>query len=102
MLLEFICSPDVLQAKPCLTHSVFKVAWPKSQLPHKFANLIFTVTNIKNKLTDLCGDGLLRNDVLTTVCEIKVKPLPQNLSTIIYAPLILLNLQDSRVLGVWV
>ena len=25
-----------------------------SQLPHKSVNLSFTITNIKNKLTDLC------------------------------------------------
>jgi hypothetical protein len=28
----------------------------KSQSPHKTVNLSFIITNIKNKLTDLCGD----------------------------------------------
>ena len=27
-----------------------------SQLPHKSANLSFTITNIKNNLTNLCGN----------------------------------------------
>ena len=27
-----------------------------SQLPHKFVNLSFTITNMKNTLTDLCGN----------------------------------------------
>ena len=38
-----------------LTQSVFKVVC-RSQLPHKSVNLSFTITNIKNKSTDLCGN----------------------------------------------
>ena len=30
-----------------------------------------TITNIKNKLTNLCGNGLWQNDVQDTVCEVK-------------------------------
>ena len=36
-----------------------KVVWKSfciSHLPHKSVNLSSTITNIKNKLTDLCGD----------------------------------------------
>ena len=28
----------------------------RSQLPHKSVNLSFTITNMQNKLTDLCGN----------------------------------------------
>ena len=37
------------------TQSVSK-SFCKSQLPHKYVNVSFTLTNIKNKLTDLCGN----------------------------------------------
>jgi len=33
---------------------VFLKSFCRSQLPHKSVNLSFTITNIKNKLTDLC------------------------------------------------
>ena len=38
-----------------LTGSVLKVVLQKST-SHKFVNLSFTVTNIKNTLTNLCGN----------------------------------------------
>ena len=53
-----------------LTQSVFKVVLQKST-PHKFVDLSCTITNIKNNLTDLCGNRLLQNDVENTLCEIR-------------------------------
>ena len=44
----------------------------ESQLPHKIVDLSFTITNIKNKLTNLCGNGLLQDDFKTTLCEINL------------------------------
>ena len=38
-----------------LSHKVFSKSICRSQLPYEFVNLSFTITNIKNELTDLCG-----------------------------------------------
>ena len=37
----------------------------------EFVNLSFTDTNMKNKLTNLCGNRLLQNDFENTLCEIR-------------------------------
>ena len=42
-----------------------------SQHPHKFVNLSFTITVIKNKLTDLCENWLLQCVFGNTWCEIR-------------------------------
>ena len=39
-----------------VTHKVFSKSLCRSQLPHRSINLSFTITNIENKLTDLCGN----------------------------------------------
>ena len=39
-----------------ISQKVFVNSFLKSQSPHKFVNLSFIITNIKNKLTDLCGN----------------------------------------------
>jgi hypothetical protein len=41
----------------------------RSRPCNKFVNVSFTSTNIKNKLTDLCGNRLLQNDFNNTLCE---------------------------------
>ena len=41
----------------------------ESQLPHKGVNVSLTITNIKNKLTDLCGICLLWNNFKNTLCQ---------------------------------
>jgi len=41
-------------ASNVISHTVFLKSFCRSQLPHKSVNLSFTITNIKNKLTDLC------------------------------------------------
>ena len=41
-----------------ISHKVFLRSFRRSQLPHKSVNLFFTITNVKYKLTDLCGNSL--------------------------------------------
>ena len=52
---------------------VFFKSFCRSQLSHKFVNLSFTISNIKNKLTELCGNRLFKNDFINTFCEIKLR-----------------------------
>ena len=53
-----------------ISHIVILKSFLKSQLPHKYVNLSFAVANIKNKLTDLCGNGLLQTHFKNTLSEI--------------------------------
>ena len=46
----------------------------KRRFPHKSVNLFFTITNIKNTLTDLCVNRLLQNALKNTLCEINIIP----------------------------
>ena len=39
-----------------IAYKMFLKSLCRSQLPHKSVNLSFTITNIKDKLTDLCGN----------------------------------------------
>ena len=39
-----------------ISQKVSMKSFGKSEIPHKFANLSFTITYIKNALTDLCGN----------------------------------------------
>ena len=39
-----------------IAHKVFLRSFCKIQLPHKSINLSTTITNMNNKLTDLCGN----------------------------------------------
>ena len=57
--------------KVYFTQSVYK-AFFRSQLPHRSVNLLFTITNIKHKLTDLCGNLLVQNDFKNILCGIEV------------------------------
>jgi len=62
------------QTKPCTTLShrtCLQIRSCKSQFPHTLDNSSCIITNIKNKLTDLCGNKLWANDFINTVCEIK-------------------------------
>jgi len=43
-------------ASVLITQKVFLKSFFKSQLPYKSVNLSFIITNINNKLTDLCGN----------------------------------------------
>ena len=39
-----------------ILHQVFLTPFCRSELPHESVNLSFTITHIKNKSTDLCGN----------------------------------------------
>ena len=49
----------------------FYKSFCRSQLPHNSVNLSITITNARNKLTELCGNWHLRNDFENTSCEIR-------------------------------
>ena len=53
-----------------VSHTVFLNSFCGSHLPHKCVDWSFTITEIKNKLTDLCGNLPLQNDFKTALCEI--------------------------------
>jgi len=63
------CVHDGDASRGILSQAVFIKSFCKSQVPHKSVNLSFIITNVKNKLTDLCGNGLLKNDFINTFCE---------------------------------
>ena len=45
-----------------------------TQFPHKSVNVSVIITNIKNKLTNVCGNRLLQNKFMNTACEITSAP----------------------------
>ena len=53
-----------------ISQKVFMKLFCKSLFQQKCVNLVFILVIIKDKLTDLCGNGLLQNDVINTFCEI--------------------------------
>jgi len=54
-----------------ISQEVFMKTFSKSQFPHKSDNLSFVITNLKNTMTDLCGNCLFQNDFSNTVYEIR-------------------------------
>ena len=55
-----------------LSHRKYvKKSFCGSQSPHKFVNLSFNITNIRNEMTDLCENRLVQNDFINTFCEIR-------------------------------
>ena len=64
-------NPAKTTARSYLTPSVLKSCC-RSQLPHKPVHLSFTITSIKNKLTDLCWNWLLHNDLQKSWCEMNM------------------------------
>ena len=52
-----------------LTESVYRFV-VQNQFPHKSVSVSFIITNIKKKMTDLCGNWLLQNKFMNTFCEI--------------------------------
>ena len=54
-----------------ISQKVFIKSFCKSQFPHRSVELSFIITNLKSKLTDLCGNWLLHNVFINTLCEIK-------------------------------
>ena len=61
-----------VRSHPRLPHSyfisqkVFIESFCRSLFPHKSVNVSFTPSNIKNKSTDWCGNGLLQNEFMNT------------------------------------
>jgi len=55
-----------------ISQKVFIKSFCESQFPHKSVNVSFIITDIKNELTDLCGNSLLQNNFINTFCEIRV------------------------------
>ena len=61
-----------LCAQAHLTQSFFKVVVQRST-PPPIRQLTFTITDIHNMSTDLCGNSLLQNDFKDSLCEIKAQ-----------------------------
>ena len=57
--------PNIISLK------VFLISFCWSQLLHKSDNLSFTITNINNYVTDLCGNWPFQNDIENILCETK-------------------------------
>ena len=53
----------------CISHKVFIKSSCKSQLPQISVNSSFIITNMRNQLTDLCGNWLLQNNFVSAFCE---------------------------------
>ena len=45
-----------LETCEVISHTAFLKSFRRSQVPHKSVNISFTITCIKNKLTNLCGN----------------------------------------------
>jgi len=56
-----------------VSQKVFMKSFFKSQFPHKSVNLFFILVIRKDKLTDLCWNSLLKNDLIKTLCEIEIE-----------------------------
>jgi hypothetical protein len=79
ILIAFVCKPRPKSGLDCFTCAVFAqelisqkvfIQWfRKSRFPHKSVNLSCVTTNIKDKLTDLCGNLLLQDDITNSFCE---------------------------------
>ena len=54
-----------------ISRKVFIKSFCKRRFPHKSVNLFFMITDIKSELVDLCGNWLLQNNFINTLCEIE-------------------------------
>ena len=71
-------TPPVVPATPepgeshevFISQRVFIMSFRKSRLPHKSVDSFFMFVVIKDKLTDLCGNELLQNNFINTLCSI--------------------------------
>jgi len=52
-----------------ISQKVFTNLFCKSEFPHNLFNLSFMLVITKDKSMDLCGNGLLQNDYINTLCE---------------------------------
>ena len=75
LALTGLCEPHLLDrsahGRALISHEVFLTSFCKIQFPHRSVNLIFTLVIVKDKLTDMCGNRLLRNEFANTLCEIR-------------------------------
>ena len=55
-----------------ITQKVFIKSFCKSRFTQKSGNSSFIITSMKDKLTDMRGNWLLPNDVMDTLCEIRM------------------------------
>ena len=56
LLLLLVLREEAAIERELISHKVFIGAICKSQFPPKSVNVSFTITYIKDKLTDLCGN----------------------------------------------
>ena len=59
-----------------ISQKVFIKSFFTGQFTYKSVNLSFMVTRMKEKLTDLCGNGLLQDDFINTFCETRLREHP--------------------------
>ena len=52
---------------------VFSKSFCKSQFPHESVNLSFILVMIKDQLMDLCGYGLVQNELINSFDEINLE-----------------------------
>ena len=74
-VVESVFPVAVLLASSLISHKAFLKSRCRSQLLHKSDNVSSTITNIKNSLTDMCGNRLLLNDFRNTLCEMIISGL---------------------------
>ena len=53
---QLVCGSSAPAWFEFISHKVFIKSFCRSQLPHKSAILSFTIADIINRLTDLCGN----------------------------------------------
>ena len=56
-----------------IPQKVLAKSFCKGQLPHKSVNVSSIITNFKNKLTESCRNGLLKNICIHNFCEIRLR-----------------------------
>ena len=73
-------------------------------IPAQICQLILVISNIKNKLTNLCGNRHLQNDFIDTFCETKMRTTPDLVAAcpqFFFSSFLLssLELSDTKVYG---
>ena len=61
----------------CISQKIFIRLFHISQFPQKSVNVSFIITNVKNKLTNLCGNLPSQNDFEITFWVIRLAPFPR-------------------------
>ena len=58
---------------PSLPHRFSLYSFCKSQFPHKSVNISFSITDIKNKLTDLSGIDICKTEYAIAAAEVEAQ-----------------------------